>query len=97
VDGQELLLRIAHAQERYYSTYNSYGALGDIGFTDDHSEKGYYRAHLTLGSAGGAGTQGYVATARPQGVQVRDACLDLTISNTGRKGASGDDSNGHCW
>ncbi|MFC5741604.1 type IV pilin protein [Dyella tabacisoli] len=97
VDGQELLLRIAHAQERHYATYNTYGALADIGFVDVMSEKGYYSARVTLAASIGTAAQGYVAIAQPQGMQANDACLELTISSSGKKDASGTTSNGNCW
>ena len=45
-DGQELLLRVANAQERYYSTANTYGALDQIGFDDTQSAKKYYTVSL---------------------------------------------------
>ncbi len=97
VDGQELLLRIATAQERYYATYNKYGALADIGYADPApSEKGFYSVSLSnLGAAT------FTATAAPLGVQQNDACESLKLDSTGVKtpGASDANSNrnGNCW
>jgi len=93
-DGKELAMRIASAEERYFTNLNTYsadlaGALA-VGAT---SEKGYYLADVTLGNAG----QTYVLRLRPQGVQAGDKCGDLTINNTGFKDKSGNESNGKCW
>ena len=100
VEGKELLLRIANAQERYYATYNGYGKLKDLGFEDPApSEKGYYQASIKLGD--GTRPQTYVATARPMQGQASDACGDLTVDHTGTKAPAQDDaarnSNGACW
>lgn len=98
-DGQEMLMRIANAQERYYATFNKYGGLADIGFADPAvSEKGYYSVAVNV-PAGDKG-QSYVATAAAVGVQAADACGALTINSVGAKtpgpGDTGN-SNGSCW
>jgi type IV pilus assembly protein PilE len=96
VDGQELLLRIATAQERYYATYNKYGALTDIGFADPAlSDNGFYSASLSplTGST-------FTATAARRGAQLSDACGSLQLDSTGAKtsGAVNNiSSNGSCW
>lgn len=99
VDGKELLLRIANAQERYYATYNKYGALGDIGFASPAiSEKRYYNVAVDLPAAGKG--QSFIATATGAGVQAGDACGALSIDNAGVKTPGPDDagnSNGSCW
>lgn len=100
VEGKELLLRIANAQERYYATFNGYGKLKDIGFTDPAlSEKGYYQVSIELGD--GTRPQTYVATAKPMLGQASDACGNLTVDNTGTKTPGSDDAtknrNGACW
>ena len=99
-DGQELLLRIANAQERYYATYNRYGTLADIGFASPAamSEKGYYSATVNLPAASKG--QAYTATAKGEGVQAKDACGALSIDSTGTKTPGPNDagnSNGSCW
>jgi type IV pilus assembly protein PilE len=96
-DGQELLLRIANAQERYYATYNKFGALADLGYSDPAlSERGYYQVTLT-----GLTSSVYTAEAAPNGVQANDVCNTLTITSTGAKTPSAGDatsnSNGSCW
>ncbi len=99
VDGQELLLRIANAQERYYSTTNAYGSLADVGYDDPSSEKGYYIASIAIPA--GSASQAYVATATPVGGQAQDVCGPLTIDNAGNKtpgpASAASNSNGSCW
>ena len=103
VDGQELLLRIANAQERYYSTNNAYGSLTDIGFADPAiSEKGYYSVGVTVSAdPSGAASAAFVATATGVGGQYQDMCEPLTIDNAGNKNpgpaSASSNSNGSCW
>lgn len=101
VDGQELLLRIANAQERFYATNNRYGALSGangLGYDDPAiSEKGYYSVVSVVSSS----SQAFVATATPIGAQANDVCGPLTISNAGVKtpgpASASSNSNGSCW
>ena len=97
VDGQELLLRIATAQERYYSTNNAYGSLNDVGFANPNSEKGYYSAAMVVSAASTA----FVATATGVGEQSKDVCGPLSIDNAGNKtpapASASSNSNGSCW
>ncbi len=101
VDGQELLLRIANAQERFYATNNSYGPLSGtngLGYQDPAiSEKGYYSVVSVVSSS----SQAFVATATPIGAQANDVCGELSIDNTGTKLPAATDtthnSNGNCW
>jgi type IV pilus assembly protein PilE len=96
VDGQELLLRIANAQERFYATNNHYGALTELNYTSPApSDKGYYS--VSMNPAAASTTQIFAATATPQGGQAKDDCLNLTIDNAGRKASSGTTTNGSCW
>lgn len=99
VDGQELLLRVANAQERYYSTNNAYGSLTDVGYNNPTSEKGYYTASVAFPA--GSASQAFVATATPVGGQAQDACGPLTIDNAGNKtpgpASASSNSNGSCW
>ncbi|MBL8296848.1 MAG: prepilin-type N-terminal cleavage/methylation domain-containing protein [Rhodanobacteraceae bacterium] len=106
VDGKELLMRVAAAQERFYTNFNRYAtdplnAATSLGLTSLTSDGGYY----TITSANGAtgDTQSYVLTATPVagGAQARDQCGALTVNNTGVKtpaaGAMPQNSNGPCW
>lgn len=102
VDGQELLLRVANAQERFYATNNRYGALTDLGYADPApSEKGYYSVGVALVAVGGAADQGYTATATPQNAQATDVCGALSINQVGTKLPAANDAthntNGSCW
>ena len=96
VDGQELLLRIANAQERFYATSNHYGALSELGYSDPaQSDKQFY--NVTMVPAAASSTQTFTASAAPAGAQVKDDCKSLTIDNAGVKGSSGTTTNGNCW
>jgi type IV pilus assembly protein PilE len=100
VDGQELLLRVANAQERYYATNNHYGSLDQLGYdaAASKSEKGYYT--LTMDPASDStSAQVYTATAQivASGPQAKDDCKDLTINNAGVKTQTGSTTNGSCW
>ena len=102
-DGQELLIRIAQAEERYYTNYNSYAAkLSSLGYPSDPatSEHKYYTATVTLPAGSSAGTA-FIATATPINAQANDACGNLTIDNTGSKQPDSTktayNTNGPCW
>ena len=94
-DAQTILQNIATAQERYYSTYNKYTAdLTKFGYpATAASEGGHYNVSVALTDV----DQGYLATGTPQAVQAADKCGNLTLSSTGVRGKSGDESNGKCW
>ncbi|MBT2119101.1 prepilin-type N-terminal cleavage/methylation domain-containing protein [Dyella sp. LX-66] len=94
-DGQNLLLRVASAQERFYSTNNRYGSLTDIGFNTTGSDKGYYTVAVTPATPATT----FTATATPVtgGPQAKDDCKALNINNYGQKGATGATINGTCW
>ncbi|OOG40635.1 hypothetical protein B0E51_08300 [Rhodanobacter sp. C05] len=97
-DGQNLLLSIANAEERYYATNNKYGLVTDIGYSTDPtpSEKGYYAADVVVA---GTASATFVAAAVPVagGDQAKDDCGTLNISNAGVKTSSGTTTNGTCW
>lgn len=99
VDGQELLLRMANAQERWYANHNKYGANTDLGFANPAiSDKQYYSVANVVGAdPAGNSSQAFTATATPINGQERDDCANLTITNTGQKAASGSTNNGSCW
>lgn len=99
-DGQELLMRVANAQERYYATFNKYGGepvTGDLKLPSVMSEKGYYKVAITSVDA----TKDYTATASPQDGQSNDACGALSIDSKGTKLPASTDTaknrNGRCW
>lgn len=98
VDGKEMMMRVAAAQERYYTNLNSYATVTQLGLGDPLvSEKGYY----TIGIALANSNQTYTLTATPAGAQVGDKCGNLSITNTGKKSPDASNaaanSNGKCW
>lgn len=101
-DGQELLMRVANAQERYYGTFNTYGGepvTTSLKFGSVNSEKGYYSVKITFTDL----VKGYVATATPvpTGDQAKDVCGALSIDSKGVKLPALTDTkanaNGRCW
>ncbi len=93
-DGKDLLLRVALAEERHYTSFHRYAdTLADLGFGSGDSERGYY----TLSVATARSAQAYTLSATPQGVQADDACATLTLDHTGVKAESGTTGNGDCW
>ena len=93
VDGKNLLMNIAAAEERYYTNFNKYtgtitaAAPAGLGFTNADSEQHgsaqttYYTATAALSSV----DQAYTLTATPHGPQAADKCVNLTLDNTGLK------------
>lgn len=98
-DGQQALLQLMHAQERWYSAHARY--------TDDWDKLGLQPQRLAgrgyaLGlQLEGDDDQAYIASATPIGVQRRDACGVLSIDSHGHKRPGADDAgaqrNGRCW
>jgi type IV pilus assembly protein PilE len=101
-DGREMLMRVAAAEERFFTNFNAYSgsittaaAAGGLGFTTANSENGNYAVAVQL--TGGAA--GYLLIAAPIGVQAADSCGPLTLSDTGVKlpAGTGPGNNGNCW
>lgn len=99
-DAQEILLRTATAQERYFATYNKYAAsmTTDLKFATANSNNGYYTVSIAAMTGGSLSTS-YVLTAAPvsTGNQKNDACGSLSLDSTGAKSQTGTTSNGRCW
>ena len=103
VDGQDVLMRYAAAEERYFTTHNQYtatwgpGAGAGLEFADNqstfHGGVGYYTVGITVGP----NAQTYTLTATPQGGQANDRCGVLRLDSTSAKTFAGDELNGHCW
>ena len=92
-DAKEMLMRVAAAQERYYTNMNKYNSnLSDIG-VGTTSEQGHYTVTVELGNDG----QTYTLTATAVGVQADDKCKNLTLTNAGAKNFTGAETNGKCW
>ena len=95
-DGKEMIQRVAAAEERYYTNFNKYTTtLSDLNFSSGTSVKGYYLVSAANGTSGD--TQSYILSAAPQGVQANDACVNLTLDNTGAQAFTGAETNGKCW
>ncbi|MBA8887996.1 type IV pilus assembly protein PilE [Dokdonella fugitiva] len=95
-DAKELAMRIASAEERYFTNLNRYTSdiTGATGLNmSSTSEKSYYTAAVQTGN----GNQTFVLTLTPQGMQAPDKCGKLTINNTGFKDKTGNETNGKCW
>ena len=98
-EGQELLLRLANAQERYYATYNKYAQdpVTDLKFASANSAGGYYKIKIEQ-LDGTTFDTGYIATATATGSQAGDSCGNLTMDSRGNKSQSGSNTaNGRCW
>jgi type IV pilus assembly protein PilE len=100
-DGHEILLRLASAEERYFTNFNTYTtdltdpAPNGLGFTNANSEDNYYTVAVVLANGGAS----YTLTATPQGGQASDSCGALSLSDTGVKlpAGTGTGNNGNCW
>ena len=102
-EGHSLLMGIAQAEERYYTSFNAYTSdLTKLGYRSEHpqSQHGYYAAEVSLTDGSSAGSA-YLAKAVPQNAQAGDACGTLSIDDSGdeQPDASHADanSNGRCW
>jgi type IV pilus assembly protein PilE len=95
-EGREMLMRVASAQERYFTNFNRYGSLTELQFGENApSERGSYTTSVVLADAG----QTFTLRATPAGRQASDRCGVLTITNAGLKGPapSTAHTNGPCW
>ena len=99
-EAKALLLEVSAAEVRYFTNRSQYtdsvtGALpAGLGYSTDLSTGGHYR----ITAAGAPNT--FTLTATPQGDQASDSiCANITITDTGVKGATGSSSNiiKDCW
>lgn len=99
-DAKEMLMRIAAAEERHYTSFNKYtkNLKDDLGFSSDTppTEKGYYTIKIADVDASALK---YTLSAEPVagGAQGKDACKTLSLASSGTKDKTGDESNGKCW
>lgn len=91
-DAKVGLSKIADRQERYYLQQDTYTTdLGALKISTT-SEEGYYTLAVDT-----ADTNGFIATATAIGTQSKDTdCKTLSLSSTGLKTATGDDTT-KCW
>ena len=96
-DGQNMLLQVAAAQERFFTNNNRYAAsVIELGVSGT-SEDGNYT--LAIGAGPSGNTQSFLLTATPDpgGKQAGDGCGNLTYNSLGVRAASGTTTNGKCW
>lgn len=107
IEGQALINTIAQRQERFFSTYNRYApsltgtGINGLGMTENcngnaiGSENCFYVASLVVPANGAT----YTVRVEPRAgtSQVPDKCSMLTLTSTGVKGYSGNQTNGKCW
>ncbi len=83
-DGREMLMRVAAAEERFFTNFNAYSAsitnaasAGGLGFTAATSEKGYYTRYApALGRGGATYTVDGRAAKRAGGRRLRQPDVD---------------------
>lgn len=93
--GQNLLLGVAAAQERFFTTNNRYTFNAADLRVATTSENGNYTLAIAAGPTGD--TQSFTLTAAPAGAQVSDGCGSLTYNSLGVRGSTGTTTNGSCW
>jgi type IV pilus assembly protein PilE len=97
-DGQQYLMQVAAAEERYFTAFNVYttgittASPNGLGFTSANSTRNYYTVAVTLPT-----TTSYTLTATPNGSQANDKCINLTLTSAGDKSFTGSATNGSCW
>ena len=93
------LMTVASDQERFFSSSNTYSTDATPLITSDTTkrttENGLYTITVAAGATGSIATS-FVATATAVGDQTADACVTLTISSIGVRGATGDTVD-KCW
>jgi type IV pilus assembly protein PilE len=106
-DGREMILRLAAAQERFFTNTNTYAtSTGSITAAppaglglSTTSASGHYTISSAPGPCGDATC--YIMSATPVvgDAQANDACGALTYDNVGNKGWTGSHppTNGNCW
>lgn len=90
------LLDVASREEKFYATQNAYTGLTQLAYSSStvqvpSATQDYYNVTLTLGTP----TNGFTATATPQGDQSKDTCGSFSVTNLGVQTATGPDTN--CW
>lgn len=108
VEGQVLANRIAQAQERHYATYNRYAVslpgagLGNLGIAINCprgvlSETRQYCARLDPVPVDPFQEFTVLVTPVPGMPQDKDKCASLSLTGTGVKAFTGEQTNGKCW
>lgn len=101
-DAETALMELAHFMERNYTgsgryDKNSAGAAVALPFNQAPKDGGT-KAYDIGFAAGSPSATAYVLQAVPTGSMANDKCGNLTLSNTGAKGQSGDGATlAECW
>ena len=82
------LVYLANEMERYYTTNATYSGAA-LPYTESPKDEAAKFYDLTLSASGAS----FTLTASPKGDQTGDRCGNLTLDNTGTKGAADSD----CW
>lgn len=90
------LLDVASREEKYYATQNTYTGLANLAYASSvvqvpSASQDYYNVTVTVGTP----TNGYTATATPQGDQTKDGCGSYSLTNLGVQSVTGTASS--CW
>ncbi|HZP66576.1 MAG TPA: type IV pilin protein [Rudaea sp.] len=98
-EGQQFLMLVAAAEERYFTVQNKYtsditgASPGGLAFQSNETQNKYYQVTAALG----ANSTSYTLTAAPENGQANDSCGSLTITDQNVKSQTGSTSNGPCW
>ncbi|MDN5871838.1 MAG: type IV pilin protein [Nitrococcus sp.] len=101
--GQTKLLEIMQAQERYFTTNNTYTAdLTDLGYGSAGAvpaDGGWYTLGAAICGAGISINECVLLTATPQNSQATNdtTCGNLTLNSRGQKGETGTGTVDECW
>ena len=97
-DCEGTMMSAANALERYYTTNGTYAGAtaGSNGIPASCPQDGSSTTTYTLSVSVSSSGHAYTITATPTGPQTGDSCGNLTLSNTGTKGASGG-TVANCW
>ena len=109
-EARELMMRVASAEERYYTNFNRYTAditsAAPVGLGLPNLRSEHYTVAVVLGATNQQYTiqatapatfpAGHPNAGRPN-PQARDRCGVLTLTNAGVRNQSGTTTNGACW
>lgn len=106
-DGKSKLLELVQREERFYTQNNTYttdfsqlynGTSSSVTATTVMSDNGYYQITIAAGVLGGVSTiaNGFTLTATPQLPHSDPKCLNLTLTSTNVKNATGS-LGASCW
>ena len=99
-EAKALLLEVAQLQERHFTEFGQYAITFNDGDVDEdnlnidvNSENDHYA--IDVDNYNGTETT-FILTAVPKGGQIKDACENFTLSQSGEK-KSKSDPDDRCW